>query len=136
MAQKSYKIFQHEHQGYETVKIGFSWPGFFFSFWWAFLKSLWAIVGLAILYLAVEIFIIQGLDHGDQRDAINLFAIIGVVPRFLIAWYGNRLRESQLKRAGYQLVATVTAPSATKAFNAYRDQNIKEPATPSQLTTH
>ena len=35
-----YKIYENQQRMQEVVKIGFSWPGFFFSWLWCFIKGL------------------------------------------------------------------------------------------------
>jgi len=37
---KIYEVYQHPVKGYAAVKIGFSWPGFFFGIIWALIKKL------------------------------------------------------------------------------------------------
>jgi len=38
---KTFNIYHHPIHGYEAVKVGFSWPAFFFAFIWMLLKRLW-----------------------------------------------------------------------------------------------
>ena len=48
---RTFDVYKHRTQGYEAVKQGFSWPAFFFTRIWAFVKKLWlhGIVGLVVL---------------------------------------------------------------------------------------
>ncbi|WP_181919263.1 DUF2628 domain-containing protein [Alkalilimnicola ehrlichii] len=42
---KTFNMFHHPHHGHKAVKVGFSWPGFFFGIIWAAIKGLWWLVG-------------------------------------------------------------------------------------------
>ena len=54
-----YNVYKHPIIGYEAIKQGFSWPGFFFTWIWAFVKKLWA-DGVILLLVTV---ILQGLGQ-------------------------------------------------------------------------
>ena len=44
LGMRKFKVYKHSTQRVEiveAVKVGFSWPAFFFSFWWMFAKGLW-----------------------------------------------------------------------------------------------
>lgn len=54
-----YSVYRHPELGYETVKEGFSWPGFFLTFIWAFHRGAtklgarvlgWYILGGALVH--------------------------------------------------------------------------------------
>jgi hypothetical protein len=49
---KTFKVFRHPTLGFQAVKEGFSWPGFFFGPIWAFAKKLW---GYAFLITATAV---------------------------------------------------------------------------------
>ena len=36
---KVFTVYKHESKGYEAVKVGWSWPGFFFGPWWMLVKG-------------------------------------------------------------------------------------------------
>jgi hypothetical protein len=101
---KNYKVF--EKNGHKVaVKQGWSWPGFFLSWIWAFNKKL--------------------LLHGVICLATNvIFAAIPVKnimsPYFLVSGIlfglkGNKWREEQLLKSGYCLAGTVQAKSPAEA---------------------
>ena len=37
---KTYHVFEHPTRGLEAVKVGVSWPGFFFGFFWMLVKKM------------------------------------------------------------------------------------------------
>ena len=43
---KTFNVFSHPVQGFEAVKVGFSWPAFLFGSLWMLDKGLWRLSGL------------------------------------------------------------------------------------------
>ncbi|BBF66582.1 DUF2628 domain-containing protein [Acidithiobacillus sp. 'AMD consortium'] len=118
---KTYHVFEHPTRGLEAVKVGVSWPGFFFGFFWMLVKKMW---GWALLFLAIDI--VRGLfqmsiTHGQPpASAANLgFALVGLVLGIIVGAYGNGWRESNLRNRGYVSVATVEAKTPDGALAQY-----------------
>ncbi|MCP5267183.1 MAG: DUF2628 domain-containing protein [Burkholderiaceae bacterium] len=123
---KTFKVYQHPVKGIETVKTGFSWPAFFFSFWWMGFKRLWPQMAMTIAaWLGAEAL---GIVAGVTRDsgahgllallAFAAYCAICLVPGFL----GNAWRERNLVSRGYELVRTSEAPSADAALAQFVKQ--------------
>ena len=63
---KKFDIYFHKSHGYKAVKKGFSWPGLFLTWAWAFYYRLW---GYALGYLAVSLFLIpfMGIFYSEKN---------------------------------------------------------------------
>ena len=73
---KSYRIFKHPAGHIEAVKQGWSWPGLFFTFIWAFIKRLWAVGGVV---LAVAFVVGAMLDSLVSPETANVISnVLGV----------------------------------------------------------
>jgi hypothetical protein len=118
---KTYHVFEHPTRGLEAVKVGVSWPGFFFGFVWMLAKKMW---GWALLFLAIAIVRVLfqiSITHGQPpASATNLgFALVGLVLGIIVGAYGNGWRESNLRNRGYVSVATVEAKTPDGALAQY-----------------
>ena len=65
---KTFNVYKHPTQGIEAVKIGFSWPAFFFGIIWMLVKKLW---GLAGMWFAAYIVLSLIESVTDQSPAIK-----------------------------------------------------------------
>lgn len=120
---KTYHVFEHPTRGLEAVKVGVSWPGFFFGFFWMLVKKMW---GWALLFLAiamVSVFFQISITHGQSPASAtktNLgFDLVGLVFGIIVGAYGNGWRESNLRNKGYVSVATVEAKTPDDALAQY-----------------
>jgi len=57
-----YNVYRHPVRGHEAVKLGWSWPGFFFTWIWAFAKRMKSIA-VALLIANLAICAIAGLSY-------------------------------------------------------------------------
>ena len=114
---RTYDIFHHPDDGYETVKRGFSWPAFFFGWLWAVMKDLnFASFGL-IAGSAAFFFINYRFQHSVNSAGTLLLSLL---PLLFLVWtgcYGNRWRRSNLLKRGFLLVDTVAARSSKQALS-------------------
>ncbi len=125
---KVYEIYEHPERGRKAVKVGFSWPAFFFHLLWALTKGLW-LPAVAFLITAVLGVLIRDIS------VISFFLpFIGgttVLPLFVIVCfgnYGNLWISQSLIHQGYQLVSKLNAKSIADALRRYEDSSdIGEP---------
>ena len=119
------------------VKIGWPWPGFFFTWIWALVKKLWGI-GFGVFAVAFVVMIVQmtvAVEVFDNRNGL----LQGTMPLLellleaniilLLAQYiglpvvfgimGNSWRGSRLLRCGFELKQTVAARNALDAIPIY-----------------
>ena len=94
---KQFAILQHPALGYEVAKIGWSWPAFFFTWIWAFLKRLW-LVGVIVLLAGLAL---SSLPEIWLVGELIISIVMGVK--------GNELRVNRLRDSGYEQVASVAA---------------------------
>lgn len=108
-----FAVYRHSVRGYEAVKNGFCWPGFLFTWIWAFVKGL---PGIAALLLVVSLL---GYALAVSRDgrlvtpgAAGLLAVA-----FVVGVQGNRWREKSLTRRGYRLMEILREKSPDAAIS-------------------
>lgn len=117
----NYKIFKDPLGVYEAVKQGWSWPAFFFSTIWAFIKRIWWLgFGLVLLSFLLPSLIAANLQDIPQEQAIAIINMIGSIITMIIGiilgLYGNLLREKNLLSRGYNYVTTVSAETPERAI--------------------
>lgn len=122
---KMYKIYTSPVGGIEAVKKGWSWPGFFFTCIWAFVKKLHGL-GAGVL--------IVGLLLNIASPPIGLvFDII------IIIWLGssgNYMRSTNLKKRGYQFAHMIAAQTPEAAIALFiQEQNSSKQAHPVEAAT-
>ena len=118
---KQYKIYANPQGTYEAVKQGWSWPAFFFSMIWAMVKKMWGLgVGLLVAFFALGFVIgISGAGQGGEV-LINIASIIGSI---VFGINGNKWRENNLPKRGYEYKETVTAANPEGAIALYMKEN-------------
>ena len=114
---RQYKIYEHPSGMIDIVKQGWSWPAFFFSAIWAMAKKLWGLAAAAL-----SAFLVLGLlDHLIELGAAGslLIDLLWMVAIAAFGSSGNRWREKNLEKRGYECVDTVTAANADGALALY-----------------
>ncbi|AEI14129.1 Protein of unknown function DUF2506 [Flexistipes sinusarabici DSM 4947] len=118
---KQYKIYANPQGNYEAVKQGWSWPAFFFSFIWAMVKKMWGLgVGVLIAFLVLG-FIIGASGSGSGGDA--LIRVASIIVKIIFGVNGNKWRESNLPKRGYEYKETVAAANPEGAVALYMKEN-------------
>jgi hypothetical protein len=112
---REFEIFSKTSCPSVAVKRGFSWPGFFFTWIWAFSRRLW-LPGAIIIVVGTLIWV-----QDVTLVAANPLAIIlpGLIVNLTVGLRGNSWRSRKLERNGYQFVGLVEARSAASAVAAY-----------------
>lgn len=103
---RHYKVYRHPAGMWEAVKIGWSWPAFFFAIFWSLVKKLW-VVSLVLLGIAL----LMGGSAIDPTASCLGQLIIACV----LGYNGNRWREDKLKSVGYEEMGTAFAENAPSA---------------------
>jgi hypothetical protein len=118
-----FAVYHHPVKGYEAVKNGFSWPGFFFTWIWAFTKGL---PGIAVLLL-VACLLTQGFWVFRDLNLLPL-GVVGVLAVALLAGFqGNRWREKSLTRRGFRLMEILRQRSPDAAISKiYENTNLEK----------
>ena len=118
---KQFQVFRHPDGRLDTVKQGFSIPGFLFSGCWLLWHKIWLIGGLitAVGFGVYLIFpspegYIYGIPYGHR---FGLADIINIVFMCVVGIFGNEWRCSSLLDRGFENVSMVSAatPDGAKA---------------------
>ena len=129
---KTFDVFKHPTQGYEAVKCGFSWPAFFFTWIWAFVKKLW-LHGVMFIILTFILTFFETVFDNEGMIGISLaFSVLSLVLFFVFGFKGNEWRSNWLQKRGYSYIKTLEAssPDAATATIANKEQ----PSKPVQIT--
>lgn len=138
---RTFRVFRHPTKGFEAVKVGFSWPCFFFGVLWTLAKRLWvlffALLGAVILISVVEFAITSNMSY---EGAVMVSLVLNLL--FMVAWVvlaakGNDFREDNLRERGYRLVGEYHAGSPSDAIAAASQpapvDNAAPTATPAEV---
>jgi len=110
---KSFNAYRHPTRGFEAVKVGFSWPAFFFGLVWMLVKRLWKFAGLwLIAYAACSLVVgaAKNLLLGPSQAIVHLLVLAAYFALWLVPpLKGNKWRDEDLAKRGYQLLKTVKA---------------------------
>ncbi|MBN2332281.1 MAG: DUF2628 domain-containing protein [Deltaproteobacteria bacterium] len=113
---KTFKVYSHQWYGYEAVKQGVSWPGFFFGFIWAMVKKLQRTAAGLFMAFAV-ILIIDSIADTIHSTLLSLVAAGCYLALCLAAALkGNEWRSKNLETRGYILIDTIRATSPPEAI--------------------
>lgn len=94
-----YKVYQNTEGDLHKVKIGFSFPAFFFTWGWMLFSKLWDI--FVIWVIAILVYSI----FSEIVFMISGYIWIGGIALGLIPGiYGNGWIERRLKKSGYHLI--------------------------------
>ncbi len=99
------------------MKVGFSWPGLFFSGIWLLLKRLW---GHSLVFFSITI-MFSLLETGFEKDqniagmVLILWLQIGIY--IFVGVKGNEWHAANLQKRGFTLVDTVQAESPGAAIS-------------------
>ena len=115
---KRFSIFQHPTLGHEAVKNGWSWPAFFFTWIWAFVKRLW-LIGVIVFLFGI---LASSIPEAWLAGELIISIVMGVK--------GNELRVKRLRDSGYEEVATVEARNPDGALAAHLASQGNEDAVP------
>ena len=126
---KTFNVYKHPTKGIEAVKVGFSWPAFFFGFFWMLVKKLWAYAGtwfVAYIVLSLIEKVTDLSGEGGAQALVYLIRTAGYFTLWLVpAFNGNKWREGNLSRRGYELFTTAQAETPEKAVEQTQDSATK-----------
>ena len=115
-----YKVYKHSVLGYEIIKEGFSWPSFFFTWIWAFLKKLntQGAILLPVVFIANSLGLAltagrnsSDLSRPDVWANIILSLILIFGPSVFVGKKGNSWREKSMTQRGFELKEEIEAES-------------------------
>jgi len=107
---KTYNIYKNASNHVEAVKQGWSWPGFFFTIIWCFVKGLY---GLGAVLLLLAFVFARASVESEAMNVLTWLARLGIA--IWIGVSGNEMRGKKLQEKGYDLAGTVSANSPEEA---------------------
>ena len=116
---KPFNVYKHPTLGFEAVKVGFSWPAFFFGIIWMLVKKLWGLAGLWIgAYIVC--WLIESVADSSPDDWAKAGVYLLLAAAYFALWLvppfsGNKWREGNLSKRGYELLGTVQAETPDAA---------------------
>jgi len=85
---KTYNLYKNSSGQLELVKDGWSWPGFFFTWIWAFIKGMPGLgFGLILAFFSLDFFLASARAPGGFLNICAFFAAIWLGSN------GNQMRE-------------------------------------------
>lgn len=117
-----FTIYEHPTQGFQAVKVGFSWLAFFLTIIWMLVHRLWRLLAIWIgLYIVVHIAegFVETLDDSSLTYLLLLIVVlIGWGALCLVPGYrGNSWREKDLLSRGYNFIQAIRAESVGDAIS-------------------
>lgn len=111
---KEFKIYKHPTLGVKVVKVGFSWPAFFITFFWSLYHKLWAVAGIwfgcVFLFAIINDIAKDAANHGKASGLVDFLLLLVVLAAYLIpAFNGNQWRKENLVARGFVYTSTVHA---------------------------
>jgi hypothetical protein len=104
---KPNNVYLHRAKGIVKVKIGFSWPAFFFGSLWAAAKRMWFPEFLLLLVADAGLWFLTGVAEANHHGGLT---ILGLFANFGYAYvrgrWGNRWLSGSLVRRGYAMQST------------------------------
>jgi hypothetical protein len=127
---KVFTVYKHESKGYEAVKVGFSWPAFFFSGLWMLGKGF---IFLFIFYIIVIPLINFYLYDGPQTPNEWFVGFIGVLLWFYPGFYGNSWLNKKYIDNGYTDLKAISASSKEAAIALAKNDDIDNTSSSNSL---
>ena len=112
---REFEIFSKPSFPSVAVKRGFSWPGFFFTWIWAFTRGLW-VQGIILLAIGLAVGLFQ---RSVLAEDPLLYLLPGLILMITAGVRGNAWRSRKLERAGYDFAGLVEAKSGASAAAAH-----------------
>jgi hypothetical protein len=120
---RTFNVFQHPDAGLVAVKVGFSWPAFFFGFIWMMFKKMWGLVGAWLgMYFVLTLIekFLEGVVKSNAHFSVQVVLWIFVSGAYVTLWLlpafrGNQWVERNLRAQGYVAIFTVEAENALEA---------------------
>jgi hypothetical protein len=122
---KTFRVYRHLPQELQAVKVGFSWPAFFFVYIWMAVKNLWGLAAMWFAAYAALFLVEEAID--TNQGVVNLMLTAGYLAVSLVPGFkGNSWRESNLVRRGYELVAQIRAETPEAAAAKSAQPNVQQ----------
>jgi Protein of unknown function (DUF2628) len=96
-------FFIHDTNGAAKVKLGFSWPAFFFGALWAAVKRMWVPHFLVLSVLDITLWLLTGFAEANGSGGLALLGLVSTIGYAVVRGkFGNRWLTSSLLRKGFK----------------------------------
>ena len=121
---KVFTVYKHESKGYEAVKVGFSWPAFFFNAWWMLFKGfLISFISYCVIFLFMDVYYESVIN--DPFSIYDFFVIVlGLIMWFYPAFYGNSWLHKKFKDKGFIEIKSIPSSSKEAAIAIAKNEDI------------
>jgi hypothetical protein len=131
---RTFRVYRRGEGEIEAVKVGFSWPAFFFGGFWMIVKGFFGVFTIFFLINCVTFFAhialanrLPRLDFGVHIWVFLIITLIGSLAVWLVpAIKGNSWRESDLVVREYELVSEVRAEAPKAATATLAPPNVRQ----------
>ena len=97
------RVFIHPTRGARLVKVGFSWPAFFFSSLWAAVMGMWSPYFTALLLADILLWALSGVSEANGREVLAFIALVATLVYAIVRGRrGNKWLGAALLRKGYR----------------------------------
>lgn len=119
---KKFYVFKHDLKGYEAVKDGFSWPGFFFPVIWLSYRKVWLLsFVLLVVFIFTSSLVVNA--HSAGTDAVRFVNIVDTLVHWgtalIIGFKGNQFVVENLIKKGYKSEGKTIANNKTEAILSF-----------------
>lgn len=118
---KTFNVYRHPIQGHEAVKVGFSWPAASAGPIWMLAKNLWGLSGLWVaMYFTLSLVetVTETSEPSGAQVLLYLLLVAGYFTLGLVPGFkGNKWREKNLVRRGFEMLGTVQAETPEAAIS-------------------
>ena len=119
---KTFQVYKHPIAGIEAIKVGFSFPAFFFGWIWMFIKKLWGygclFLFLQFLFLGFNEMATTAMEDGEFGMFFFAFAF-GAAMLVTAGINGNKWWSENLLKRGFKNEATIQASNKDAALALY-----------------
>ena len=119
-----YRVYQHPSGKTVAIKIGFSWPAFLLSGFWAISKKLW-LPALSLLFLNLTIKFLEWSAKANNSDIPYIVgAALGILVLLIFGMFGNTWLQNRLESQGYQNLGGCMANDTNDAIAHISSKNL------------
>jgi hypothetical protein len=122
---KNFDVFKHPTQGFDVVKQGFSWPAFFFSWLWAFVKKMWIHGAVFLGIVLILNFASIAFQSEESMGGLLIIFLVGIGINYFIGTKANEWRRGDLLKKGFVQIKTVNAETPEAAIAIVSQTELK-----------
>ncbi|RFA30760.1 hypothetical protein CAI21_04425 [Alkalilimnicola ehrlichii] len=120
---KAFHVYTHPEKGAKAIKLGFSFPSFFFGIIWAIVKQLWWLlgvyIGLMVVTWVLDVILISSTDYETYLVISMLISFASLGFHVFVATQANRWLEEDLIKRGYTKQGLITAHNNEHAVSLF-----------------